>query len=77
MRRRLRRLRERLPGEMSPATGRRVHLYLMVFWFVVGLPVSFVLRQSIAWLVFLSVYAIIVGHWSGYSAERPTEVVEP
>ncbi len=61
---------------MSPAAGRRVHLVLMVVWVVVGLPVSYWLRESIAWLVVLSVYAIIVGHWSGWSAERPTEVAE-
>jgi hypothetical protein len=61
---------------VSPQTGRRVHLSLLIGWLVVGLPVSFVLRDSIAWLVFLSVYAIVVGHWSGWSAERPTEVVE-
>jgi ABC-type spermidine/putrescine transport system permease subunit I len=62
---------------MSPATGRRVHLILMVLWLVVGLPVSYYLRRSIEWLVFLSVYAIVVSHWSGWSAERPTEVFEP
>ena len=61
---------------MSSQTGRRIHLILMVVWIVVGLPVSFLLRQSVPWLVFLSVYAIIVGHWSGWSAERPTEVEE-
>lgn len=67
----------RLRGfEMSPTTGRRVHLAALFLWLVVGLPVSYALRQSIAWLVFLSVYAIIVGHWSGWSAERPSEVIE-
>jgi len=61
---------------VSPATGRRIHLALMILWIVVGLPVSWVLRQSVPWLVFLSVYAIIVGHASGWSAERPSEVAE-
>lgn len=59
---------------MSPQAGRRIHLAMLVLWVVVGLPVSYVLRDSIAWLVVLSVYAIIVGHWSGWSAERPSEV---
>lgn len=62
---------------MSPETGRRIHLSLMLVWVVVGLPLSFLLRQSVPWLVFLSVYAIIVGHWSGWSAERPTEIADP
>jgi hypothetical protein len=61
---------------VSPATGRRIHLALMILWIVVGLPLSWVLRQSVPWLVFLSVYAIIVGHASGWSAERPSEVAE-
>lgn len=61
---------------MSPRMGRRVHLSLAVLWLLVGGPVSYWLRDSIAWLVFLSVYAIVVGHWSGFSAERPTEVAE-
>ena len=61
---------------MSPQTGRRIHLALLFLWVFVGLPVSYVLRESITWVVILSVYAIIVGHWSGWSAERPTEVIE-
>lgn len=48
----------------------------LVLWIVPGLPLSYWLRESVPWLVFLSVYAIIVGHWSGWSAERPTEVAE-
>lgn len=61
---------------MKAETMRKIHLTLMVLWIVPGIPVSFLLRQSLPWLVFLSVYAIIVGHWSGWSAERPTEVEE-
>ncbi len=60
---------------MTPAHGRRIHLSLMTVWFFIGLPVSYLLKESIAWLVFLSVYAIIVGHWSAYQAETPVETV--
>lgn len=59
---------------MTSKLGRRVHLGLLIIWVFVGLPVSFVLRQSVPWLVFLSVYAIVATHWAGWSAERPTEV---
>jgi hypothetical protein len=62
---------------MSASIGRKIHLALMGLWIVPGIPVSFWLRQSVPWLVFLSVYAIIVGHWSGWSAERPTEIEQP
>jgi hypothetical protein len=61
---------------MSPRAGRRIHLVMLALWVAVGLPVSYLLRDSVAWVVALSVYAIIVGHWSGWSAERPSEVVE-
>jgi hypothetical protein len=61
---------------VTPQTGRRIHLALLILWVVPGLPVSYWLRESVPWLVFLSVYAIIVGHWSGWSAERPTEIVD-
>ena len=61
---------------MSPKTARIVHLSALSLWLGVGLPVSYMLRQSIAWLVFLSVYAIVVGHWSAYSAETPTETID-
>lgn len=46
----------------------------MLLWVVPGIPVSYLLRYSVPWLVFLSVYAIIVGHASGWSAERPSEI---
>jgi hypothetical protein len=61
---------------MTSDTGRRIHFWLMVIWVFVGLPVSYLLKQSVPWLVFLSVYAIIATHWAGWSAERPTEVEE-
>jgi hypothetical protein len=62
---------------MSPSAGRKVHLFLMFLWTFAGIPISIWLRYSVPWLVFLSVYAIIVGHWSGWSAERPSETVDP
>jgi predicted alpha/beta hydrolase len=61
---------------VSPATGRRIHLALLTLWTVVGIPVSWYLKESVPWLVFLSVYAIIVSHAAGWSAERPTEIAD-
>jgi hypothetical protein len=61
---------------VTPQTGRRIHLALLVVWVVVGFPVSYMLRNSITWVVVLSVYAIVVTHWAGWSAERPSEIVE-
>jgi hypothetical protein len=61
-------------AQVTAATGRLIHKCLMIAWVVIGLPVSYWLKNSVPWLVFLSVYAIVVGHWSGWSAERPSEI---
>jgi len=39
------------------------HRRLKWFWIFPGIPISFILRESVPYLVFLSVYAIITGHW--------------
>jgi hypothetical protein len=49
------------------------HRSLKWFWIFPGIPISFVLRKSVPYLVFLSVYAIITGHWSAEEAAK-TEV---
>ena len=59
---------------MSAKTGRRIHLALLILWVVPGIPVSWYLKESVPWVVFLSVYAVIATHWAGWSAERPNEV---
>lgn len=46
----------------------RLHKIIKWAWIFPGIPVSFLLRNSVPYLVFLSVYAIIVGHWSAEEA---------
>ena len=60
---------------MTPEIGRRIHLALMVFWATQFIVVWF-LPQSwrVPYLILVSIYANFVGHWSGWSAERPTEI---
>lgn len=62
---------------MSPRTGRRIHFAMMVFW-AVNAGVVWLLPPSwrIPYLIVCSIYANFVGHWSGWSAERPTEVAK-
>jgi hypothetical protein len=61
---------------MNSATMRKIHFALLVFWVFPGLPISWLLKNSVPWVVFLSVYAIIATHWAGWSAERPVEIEE-
>ena len=49
------------------------HRRLKWIWIFPGVPIAFVLRQSVPFIVFMSVYAIIVGHWSAEEAAK-TEV---
>ena len=46
----------------------RLHRVLKWLWIFPGIPVSYMLRESIAYLTFLSVYAIITAHWSAEEA---------
>jgi hypothetical protein len=60
----------------SSKSGRRIHLLLMAFW---GSQVIVVAVVTWPWdwktyLLEISLYANFVGHWSGFSAERPTEI---
>lgn len=46
----------------------KAHRIIKWLWIFPGIPISFLLRQSVEYLVFLSVYAIITGHWSAEEA---------
>lgn len=63
---------------MTPKTGRRVHLSLMVFW-ASNLIWFWFLPHAwrIPYLAVTAIYSIVVGHWSAHAAERPSEVVAP
>lgn len=46
----------------------KAHRRLKWLWVFPGIPISIVLRESIAYLTFLSVYAIIASHWAAEEA---------
>jgi len=47
-----------------------MHLWLTVIWLVLVPPSLLWWRNSVPFLVFISVYAVIVGHWGAYEAAR-------
>lgn len=55
---------------MSAETQARLHLCLTGAWLVAAVPICLFLSSSIPFLVFVSVYANVAGHWSGYQAAR-------
>lgn len=54
----------------DPVFMRRVNGWLAVLWVFPGLPIAYLLRQSVPFLVGISVYAVVTGHWSSWQAAR-------
>jgi len=53
---------------------RVLNKWLFWLWVFPGIPVSIYLRNSIAWVVFLSVYAIVVAHLIEWRQEDESQV---
>lgn len=54
----------------------RLHLGLMWGWTATILPTLLWWRESILWVAFMSLYAIVVGHWGAYQAARAESQAE-
>lgn len=52
----------------DPKIAKKVHATAGIIWLVASVPICIFLNSSIPLLVFISVYAIVVGHWSGWDA---------
>lgn len=61
---------------MTAQTGRRLHAVWMLVWAAQMAVVAVVMWpwDWRAYLVEISLYANFASNWSGYSAERPSEV---
>ena len=53
-----------------PKIAEKGHLILIVVWVLLLIPTVVWWSQSILWVAFMSVYAIIAQHATGYSAAR-------
>jgi hypothetical protein len=54
----------------DPAAMRKIHGWATLVWFAAAFPICIFLSSSIPFLVFISVYAVVIGHWSSYQAVR-------
>lgn len=52
---------------------RALNFWLFLIWLVPGTAVWLWLRDALWFVGFMSLYAIWVTHWSGFSAETPVE----
>ena len=57
----------------DPIIQRKFHGWATVVWFVAAFPICVYLKDSVAFLVFVSVYAVVMGHWSTYQSCRVEE----
>ena len=63
-----------------PEFLRAFHGWATIFWVAMTIPSMLLWRDSLPYLVGLSVYAVVTGHWSSWQASRTetqqTEVLE-
>ncbi|MFF8831297.1 hypothetical protein [Streptomyces sp. NPDC015131] len=50
-----------------------VHVALAVVWMALVVPTMLWWKDSILWVLLISIYANIVGHWSAYQAAKAEE----
>jgi hypothetical protein len=54
---------------------RHVHGWLTLLWLLLAIPAVMWWRYSVPFLVFVSVYANVTGHWAAWQAARAEEEV--
>ncbi len=50
-----------------------LNFWLFILWLVPGTVIWFMLKDALWFVGFMSIYAIWVTHWGGFSAETPVE----
>lgn len=56
---------------LEPEYTTRFHAWAAVLWFAIGTPVTLLwLGSTVAWVSWMSLYAIVVAHWSTFQASH-------
>ena len=53
-----------------PEFLRSFHLWATIAWFIFSIPAAITWGNSVLFVTWLSLYAIVVGHWSSWQAAR-------
>lgn len=56
--------------QSNPILFRKINGWLTVIWFILAFPICIFLSESVPFLVFISVYAVVTGHLSTWQAAR-------
>ena len=62
--------------KLTPVFIKRCHLVDAVMWVGLAIPSLIWWKDSVLWVILISIYANIVGHLSGYSAARADQAAE-
>ena len=62
--------------KLTPVFIKRCHLVAAVMWVGLAIPSLIWWKDSVLWVILISIYANIVGHLSGYSAARAVQAAE-
>ncbi|EPM0410994.1 hypothetical protein WJH64_001207 [Klebsiella pneumoniae] len=62
--------------KLTPVFIKRSHLVAAVMWVGLAIPSLIWWKDSVLWVILISIYANIVGHLSGYSAARADQAAE-
>ncbi|WP_273855239.1 hypothetical protein [Serratia liquefaciens] len=61
---------------ITPRFIRKAHLSMSFLWLILAIPSVIWWKDSVLWVIVISIYANIVGHLSGYTAARADEAAE-
>ncbi|HII0465480.1 TPA: hypothetical protein ACYX9N_000495 [Klebsiella pneumoniae] len=62
--------------KLTPVFIKRCHLVAAIMWVGLAIPSLIWWKDSVLWVILISIYANIVGHLSGYSAARADQAAE-
>ncbi|EPG8548212.1 TPA: hypothetical protein L9M80_003439 [Klebsiella pneumoniae] len=62
--------------KLTPVFIKRCHFVAAVMWVGLAIPSLIWWKDSVLWVILISIYANIVGHLSGYSAARADQAAE-
>lgn len=62
--------------KITPRQIKKLHLGAAIVWGLLAIPSVIWWKESVLWVITISIYANIVGHLSGYTAARTDEAAE-
>lgn len=57
----------------EPAFLTKFHGWAAIVWFIAAFPIMIWWSESVQFIVFISVYAVVGAHWSSWQASRVEE----